>query len=229
MVLILLLWVAVLNYLIKLRYLMKMQKIQYKELSIAFKGDYGVIFRAYNDGVAYRFYTKKKGEITILSEEAVKPYYRPALSDYLSEDLQDKKFYVYEEEWYRENRVEVKTACRVEALDTADDLDYQAKRLQILQHSVMLAQSRRQRLNETQCDKIRRPRQQKNGDVRASALQNVSFRRSPHARACSQERVAGDRAAATANVVSSAPSRSAGVLPLLSSALSAGDRTVRPR
>lgn len=56
--------------------------------------------------------------ITILSEEAVKPYYRPALSDYLSEDLQDKKFYVYEEEWYQENRVEVKTSCRVAALDT---------------------------------------------------------------------------------------------------------------
>ena len=43
---------------------------QYKQLSLAFKGDYGIIFRAYNDGVAYRFYTKKKGEITILSEEA---------------------------------------------------------------------------------------------------------------------------------------------------------------
>jgi len=43
---------------------------QYKQLSISFKGDYGVIFRAYNDGVAYRFYSKKKGEITILSEEA---------------------------------------------------------------------------------------------------------------------------------------------------------------
>ncbi len=43
---------------------------QYRQLSIAFKGDYGVIFRAYNDGVAYRFYTKKKGTITVQSEEA---------------------------------------------------------------------------------------------------------------------------------------------------------------
>ncbi|HNX92444.1 MAG TPA: FAD-dependent oxidoreductase [Syntrophomonas sp.] len=56
--------------------------------------------------------------ITILSEEAVKPYYRPALSDYLSEDLQDKKFYVYSDDWYQENRVEVKTSCKVTAVDT---------------------------------------------------------------------------------------------------------------
>ena len=56
--------------------------------------------------------------ITILSEEAVKPYYRPALSDYLSEDLQDKQFYVYGDEWYEEKQVEVKTSCQVVALDT---------------------------------------------------------------------------------------------------------------
>lgn len=56
--------------------------------------------------------------ITMYTEEAVKPYYRPALSDYLSEDLTDQKFYVFEESWYQENRVEVKTNCRVDSLDT---------------------------------------------------------------------------------------------------------------
>jgi len=59
-----------------------------------------------------------EASITLLSEEAVKPYYRPALSDYLSEELEDKKFYVYDEAWYQENRVEVKNSCRVSALDT---------------------------------------------------------------------------------------------------------------
>ena len=43
---------------------------EYTLLTIGFKSDYGVIFRVYNDAVAYRFFTKKKGEITIENEEA---------------------------------------------------------------------------------------------------------------------------------------------------------------
>jgi len=42
----------------------------YNQLTVSCKGDYGIIARAYNDGVAYRFFTNKKGIITILSEEA---------------------------------------------------------------------------------------------------------------------------------------------------------------
>ena len=42
----------------------------YSQLTLTFKGDYGLIFRAYNDGMAYRFFTQKKNEITILNEEA---------------------------------------------------------------------------------------------------------------------------------------------------------------
>jgi alpha-glucosidase len=42
----------------------------YNQLTINCKGNYGIIFRAYNDGVAYRFFTKKEGEITIVNEEA---------------------------------------------------------------------------------------------------------------------------------------------------------------
>jgi alpha-glucosidase len=43
---------------------------EYSQLTINCKGDYGLIFRVYNDGVAYRFYTKKKGEIVVENEEA---------------------------------------------------------------------------------------------------------------------------------------------------------------
>jgi alpha-glucosidase len=43
---------------------------QYTRLTLNCKGDYGFIFRVYNDGVAYRFFTKKKGEIIIKNEEA---------------------------------------------------------------------------------------------------------------------------------------------------------------
>ena len=43
---------------------------QYNQLILECKGLYGIIFRAYNEGVAYRFFTRKKGEIIIQSEEA---------------------------------------------------------------------------------------------------------------------------------------------------------------
>ena len=42
----------------------------YNQLTINCKNGYGVIFRVYNDAVAYRFFTKKKGEIIIKNEEA---------------------------------------------------------------------------------------------------------------------------------------------------------------
>jgi Glycoside hydrolase 97. len=40
------------------------------QLTINCKGDCGVIFRVYNDGIAYRFFTTKKDSIIIKSEEA---------------------------------------------------------------------------------------------------------------------------------------------------------------
>jgi len=43
---------------------------QYNQLTLNCKNDYGIIFRVYNDAVAYRFFTKRKGEIIIKNEEA---------------------------------------------------------------------------------------------------------------------------------------------------------------
>jgi len=43
---------------------------QFNQLVINCRGDYSIIFRAYNDAVAYRFVTKKKGELIISNEEA---------------------------------------------------------------------------------------------------------------------------------------------------------------
>jgi len=43
---------------------------QYNQLILTCKGDYGLIFRVYNDGVAYRFTTKKKTEVIVKNEEA---------------------------------------------------------------------------------------------------------------------------------------------------------------
>jgi len=43
---------------------------EYNELILQFRGQWGVEFRAYNDGVAYRFVNKKKTSFTIQNEEA---------------------------------------------------------------------------------------------------------------------------------------------------------------
>ncbi|MBK5719997.1 glycoside hydrolase family 97 protein [Dysgonomonas sp. Marseille-P4677] len=45
-------------------------KDNYNELSLKFKGDYSIIFRAYNDGVAYRFVSMSKKPFEVLNEQA---------------------------------------------------------------------------------------------------------------------------------------------------------------
>jgi len=43
---------------------------EYNQVKVTFKDDFGLILRAYNDGVAYRFFTNKKGQIIVEYEEA---------------------------------------------------------------------------------------------------------------------------------------------------------------
>ncbi|KQB43733.1 Glycoside hydrolase 97 [Flavobacterium daejeonense] len=43
---------------------------EYNQVIVNFKGNFGLILRAYDDGVAYRFFTKRKGQMVIESEEA---------------------------------------------------------------------------------------------------------------------------------------------------------------
>ena len=40
------------------------------QVTLSFRGDYGIIFRVYDDAVAYRFFTERPGDITIREEEA---------------------------------------------------------------------------------------------------------------------------------------------------------------
>lgn len=42
---------------------------QYNSLLLTFKGDYSVEFRAFDDGIAYRFITNKKGDVEVLGED----------------------------------------------------------------------------------------------------------------------------------------------------------------
>lgn len=48
----------------------------YNELIFTFKGDWGVVFRVFNEGVAYRFFTNFKGKMTVLDETYA---FRPAV------------------------------------------------------------------------------------------------------------------------------------------------------
>ena len=41
---------------------------EYNQLTIRLKGDFGVLFRAYNDGVAYRIFTSRKADLVIKNE-----------------------------------------------------------------------------------------------------------------------------------------------------------------
>lgn len=44
--------------------------VSYNEMYVAFKGDYALVFRVYNDGVAYRWETKMKEDIVVRNEQA---------------------------------------------------------------------------------------------------------------------------------------------------------------
>lgn len=59
----------------------------------------------------------KSAEITIFSEENSLPYYRPKLSEMLSEEVAQKEFLVKNEEWFQAHRIEMIKGSRVSALD----------------------------------------------------------------------------------------------------------------
>jgi len=70
----------------------------YNQLTLNFKGAYGLIFRAYDDGAAYRFFTQKKGEITIINEDANFNFngdykaFLPFVNDYRNKDKFNTSF-----------------------------------------------------------------------------------------------------------------------------------------
>lgn len=62
----------------------------------------------------------RTGEIIMLTEEEYLPYFRPALSDFLSEDLSDERLYVHPASWYEEQRILVQTGCPVTRIEPHD-------------------------------------------------------------------------------------------------------------
>ncbi|GAB3637303.1 glycoside hydrolase family 97 protein [Hymenobacter arcticus] len=68
----------------------------YNQLMLSLKGNYGVIFRAYDDGVAYRFFTTRKGPLTVRNETASFNFApeAPALIPFVRDLRDPKDFYI---------------------------------------------------------------------------------------------------------------------------------------
>jgi NAD(P)H-nitrite reductase large subunit len=66
---------------------------------------------------AYRA-RNKNADIELLSKASDKPYYRPAISDYLSEDIIDDDFYLKTHDWYETNNVKLTLNTLVDKIDT---------------------------------------------------------------------------------------------------------------
>ncbi|MEO8820966.1 MAG: glycoside hydrolase family 97 protein [Ginsengibacter sp.] len=58
------------NTIIPINYIKATIPDNYNQLTLNCKGGYGLMFRVYNDAVAYRFFTKKKDSIIVKNEEA---------------------------------------------------------------------------------------------------------------------------------------------------------------
>jgi len=44
-------------------------KSNYNDLKMTFKGNFAIEFRAFDDGIAYRFITSKKGDVEVMNED----------------------------------------------------------------------------------------------------------------------------------------------------------------
>jgi alpha-glucosidase len=70
----------------------------YNQVILSFKNDFGLIFRAYDEGIAYRFFTQKKDSLTILDEEALYGFIKdsqvwaPFINDYRNHDKFNTSF-----------------------------------------------------------------------------------------------------------------------------------------
>jgi NADH oxidase (H2O-forming) len=56
-------------------------------------------------------------DIHLISSEKLLTYYKPQLSDYLSSEIADKRFFVAPEEWYDKNNIQVTLGVRAENID----------------------------------------------------------------------------------------------------------------
>ncbi|WP_281228431.1 glycoside hydrolase family 97 protein [Flavobacterium aquiphilum] len=87
-------------------YKKKVVENNYNQLVLNFKGDFAIEFRAFDEGVAYRFITKKKGDIVVKSEEAVLNFDKdyPTLMPYVRDLRNPKDPFISSFESHYENK-----------------------------------------------------------------------------------------------------------------------------
>ena len=83
----------------------------YNQLIISFKSNYGIIFRAYDHGVAYRFFTRRKDSLTIVNEEVAYKIAKdaPAFVPYVNSSRSDAFEHSYETAYRHVNLSGIKT------------------------------------------------------------------------------------------------------------------------
>lgn len=92
----------------------------YNELTLTMQGGYSILWRAYNDGIAYRFVTKAKGEVNV-DDETIVLGVRP---DYLLHIQQDDKFTsAYENPYIHTTNTEWTVAGQMACLPLLIDAD----------------------------------------------------------------------------------------------------------
>ena len=87
-------------------------KDNYNELTISFEGDYSVSFRAYNNGIAYRFITNIDGIIKVVSEESS---FNFASGHYVYYP-EEKSFFSHNERLYLHMQLDTMAAGRLASL-----------------------------------------------------------------------------------------------------------------
>lgn len=98
----------------------KQVKNEYKELNLKMKGDYSIVFRVFNEGVAYRFETRMKGQITVVDEKADLNF----AGDFSALFPEEESFISHNErEYLKENVAEIAQGrfCSLPALVKAKD------------------------------------------------------------------------------------------------------------
>jgi len=94
-------------------------KNHFNELTIHFKGDYGLIFRAFDDGVAYRWLTKFDKEIKIKNEQATFNF----VSDHHIYFPEEESFFTHSERTYPRLLLSEITADRMSCMPALVDME----------------------------------------------------------------------------------------------------------
>ncbi|MCI0494286.1 glycoside hydrolase family 97 protein [candidate division KSB1 bacterium] len=89
------------------------------ELILHFKGNYALIFRAYDDGIAYRFVTMLENDITVIAEQASFHF----KTDYFIYFPEEESFFSHSERIYPRIRLSEITANRMSCLPALVDVE----------------------------------------------------------------------------------------------------------